>query len=163
MVTISYLNHFQYQLSQGLELESFFTLFVVAYRKLRFVFYEGCTLFLEWGLFYIGCDGTTDVECECSTLVLRVKPMQNGECFYIGYQSTDVELRGFLHQLSVNRCRMWLFLLLFLQNLYTQVKFQLSNQLMNKCKKLHCYTNYNLHIFLYSYHAILITIYTIQI
>lgn len=37
MVTTSDLNHFQYQQSQGLELESFLTLFVLAYRKLRFV------------------------------------------------------------------------------------------------------------------------------
>ena len=32
----------------------------------------------EGRLFYIGCVATTDVECEFSTSVLRLKPMLNG-------------------------------------------------------------------------------------
>lgn len=38
VITISGLNQYQYQLYQGLELESFLTLFVQGYRKLRCVF-----------------------------------------------------------------------------------------------------------------------------
>ena len=66
---------------------------------------HGARPVLEWGLFYISCRCTTDVECEFSTLVLVAKPMLNGFYFYIGYQSIDVEWGWFLHRLLVNRYR----------------------------------------------------------